>query len=678
MAPISLPNQWAWSTLSEICTIVRGVTFPSEVQVDQPSEKNIACLRTTNVQEKVNWDDLIYIPRTYVQSEDKLIYQNDILISIANSRELVGKVSFVDQVKEEAAFGGFISVIRASELIDAFYLYSFLRAEGTQERLRSVSNQTTNIANLTAKEIAQLPIPLPPLSEQRRITSILQQAEKLRTLRQDANKKAKALQKALFYEMFGDPDPERNTRGWDIVKIGNVLDVGTGGTPSRSIKEYYGGPHNWVKTTELKNEIIFSTEETITDKGLAKSNAKIYPVNTVLVAMYGQGQTRGRTAKLGVPASVNQACGAFLPSDDLLPDYIWHWFQNSYERMRNMSRGGPQENLNLQILKDLLIPKPPRDIQLKFVTSIEQYRTISVSIAEATKHLDKLFLSITSRALTGELTSSWREKHIDEFQRAEVEQDKKSWHQDEEVAIVSDVIQSNVATEKENRFIEQLALIETIFKMVRNNIPIGAQPYSIKIRLIVRVLMENEAFSTLIRLAQEISDQTIIEKGIQKTVDTSDESFRNWLSFVFPYTPSLSPLISRVNAPIEEYAVAFIEYVIAQASSTSERIELEKEIRDVQLSPEQEIIFDKIRTYSGYFAAENLSEKFDIPLQDVRSSLELFQALGLVVQISIADEANSTPEFTIFASTYRTVRPSDNVRQNDLNALKPNLEEPTQ
>lgn len=274
------------------------------------------------------------------------------------------------------------------------------------------------------KQLKKTKILVPPLLEQHRIANILRQAQTLRRWRVESNEKVKSIQKALFFEIFGDPDPKRNNRGWEKDTLGNIFEVGTGGTPLRSNKEYYGGQHFWVKTTELKDDIIYSTEETISDKGLSNSNAKIYPVGTVLVAMYGQGQTRGRTAKLGVPAAVNQACGAFLPSDTLLPDYLWYWFQNSYERIRSLGRGGPQENINLQILKELYIPKPPKDIQEHFVTAIQQHRIVWESTIIATNKLDDLIESITARIFTGELTALWREKHNEELQNSAVERDK--------------------------------------------------------------------------------------------------------------------------------------------------------------------------------------------------------------------------------------------------------------
>lgn len=121
----ALPEGWEWTTLGEVCEVERGITFPASAKAEQPSEDVIACLRTTNVQETVDWVDLLYIPKTYVKKPEKLLRANDILISTANSLELVGKVSFVDSVKTQSTFGGFIAAIRVFDLVIPKFLFYF-------------------------------------------------------------------------------------------------------------------------------------------------------------------------------------------------------------------------------------------------------------------------------------------------------------------------------------------------------------------------------------------------------------------------------------------------------------------------------------------------------------------------------------------------------------------------
>lgn len=170
-----LPDGWKMVTFSDVCQIERGITFPASEKSSEASKNNIACLRTASVQENVVWKNLMYVPKDYVKSEHKLVYQNDILISMANSRELVGKVSFVTYVPTESTFGAFIAVIRVFSGIDPKFLFYFLRFDVTLEKLRRTASQSVNIANLSLDEIYSTTIPLVPITEQRRIVAAIEQ-----------------------------------------------------------------------------------------------------------------------------------------------------------------------------------------------------------------------------------------------------------------------------------------------------------------------------------------------------------------------------------------------------------------------------------------------------------------------------------------------------------------------
>ena len=166
-----LPEGWVEVTLADVAHVERGITFPASAKSSELFGGGIACLRTTNVQEFVDWSDLIFVPEKYVRKEEKLTRPNDILISMANSYELVGKVSFVDHVPVPSTFGGFIASIRTFESISPKFLFYFLRNKETQSFLRRNSSQTVNIANISLHSLYPTPIPLPTLSQQHRIVA---------------------------------------------------------------------------------------------------------------------------------------------------------------------------------------------------------------------------------------------------------------------------------------------------------------------------------------------------------------------------------------------------------------------------------------------------------------------------------------------------------------------------
>lgn len=167
----ALPPGWAWTELGGISEIVRGITFPASEKHTEPSDELVACLRTANVQDEIDWSDLIYVREEFVKREDQIINGNDIVMSMANSRELVGKVAIVDEgPAAKTSFGGFLGVIRPYIVNPRFLLY-VMRGRSARNYLTSEASQTTNIANISLAKLTPMPVRLPPLDEQRRIVA---------------------------------------------------------------------------------------------------------------------------------------------------------------------------------------------------------------------------------------------------------------------------------------------------------------------------------------------------------------------------------------------------------------------------------------------------------------------------------------------------------------------------
>ena len=169
--PFDLPETWAWVALGEVIDIVRGITFPATQKTREAAPGRIACLRTSNVQQYIEWDDLLFVDRSFMGREDQLIQHHDIVMSMANSRELVGKVALIDQIPHaEATFGGFLGVLRPRK-IDPRYAMVVLRTPYARSLLIDSSSQTTNIANVSLAKLRPLPFPLPSEAEQSRIVT---------------------------------------------------------------------------------------------------------------------------------------------------------------------------------------------------------------------------------------------------------------------------------------------------------------------------------------------------------------------------------------------------------------------------------------------------------------------------------------------------------------------------
>ncbi len=153
--------------------------------------------------------------------------------------------------------------------------------------------------------------------------------------------------------------------GWGRSTLGEIARITSGGTPDRSEPCYWGGSVPWVTTGEIQFNTITETGERITEAGLKNSSAKLFPPGTLLMAMYGQGKTRGQVAKLGIEASTNQACAAIMLHDGHDPDFYFHYLSAQYEALRELGNAGTQQNLSAGILKEVNVLVPPLPEQRK-------------------------------------------------------------------------------------------------------------------------------------------------------------------------------------------------------------------------------------------------------------------------------------------------------------------------
>jgi type I restriction enzyme S subunit len=149
--------------------------------------------------------------------------------------------------------------------------------------------------------------------------------------------------------MFGDPT--ENPNGWETAPLGDVANTTSGGTPTRDVAAYYGGQIPWVKSGELHSGVVTSTEECLTERGVAESSAKLMPPGTVLVAMYGA--TAGVVATLGVEAATNQAICCIQPSPRLNALYLVYVLRRLTPSLLAKRVGGAQPNLSHALFASL-------------------------------------------------------------------------------------------------------------------------------------------------------------------------------------------------------------------------------------------------------------------------------------------------------------------------------------
>ena len=286
---------WEYKKLGEVCEVVSGSTPKTNVPEYwgeghywvTPAELN---------------DTIVYIDKTERQITDEALTKTKLRLLpvgtvLLSSRAPIGKVAITKT--EMYCNQGFKNCI-CSDSIYNKYLFYFLRLK--KEYLNSLGRGAT-FKEISKSIVESITIPLPPKSTQLSIVSELDKINELIRLKKEQLKDYDNLAQSIFYEMFGDP--VENEKGWEVKKLGEVCSVGTGSTPNRKNKEYYEhGIYPWVKSTEVCNLPIYSVEEFITEEALQNTNCGLYPKDSILMAMYGQGKTRGQVGLLKIEASL--------------------------------------------------------------------------------------------------------------------------------------------------------------------------------------------------------------------------------------------------------------------------------------------------------------------------------------------------------------------------------------
>ena len=172
------------------------------------------------------------------------------------------------------------------------------------------------------------------------------------------------------------------------VKLGDIFEIGSGGTPSKSHLEYYGGDIPWVKTGDLKSEYLYEVEDFITENGLRNSSAKMYEPDTVLIAMYGA--TIGAASILKMSACTNQACAAFKKSDKVIPEYLYYFLRSQKEKFVKDGVGGTQPNISVGYLKKIEFELPSIEGQKTIVDVLDKMTKIICKRNEEVQLLDNL------------------------------------------------------------------------------------------------------------------------------------------------------------------------------------------------------------------------------------------------------------------------------------------------
>lgn len=385
---------WKLSSLEEVCCIRRnnGVYSDLYIGLEHIGQGNNVLISKGNVKD--------------FKSTKNSFKKRDILYG--KLRPLLNKVYLAT---EDGHCSTDILPLRVNSNINAGFLLRVL----TDKRFLSFAVSTssgTKMPRTNWNDIKDFKLLLPPSQEQQKIASILSKVDVLiqkidqiieQTQRLKKGLMQKLLTKGIGHKSFYQTNIGEIPLEWKVSTIGSECKVGTGGTPSRRKPEYFEGNIPWVKTTEINYNVIMSTEECITERALKESPAKYYEKDTLLMAMYGEGVTRGRCAILGIDAAINQACAAIQSVGKVLNEFIFYWCQWRYDYLRSRSHGTHQSNFNLEFVRSIEIPLPSLKEQHRIVEILTRIDDVNNVRGNYKKKVSLLKEGLMQKLLTGKL-----------------------------------------------------------------------------------------------------------------------------------------------------------------------------------------------------------------------------------------------------------------------------------
>ena len=335
-----------------------------------------------------------------------------------------GKMAVARGLKNGVGFGSSeFHVLRPTERVDAKYLYHFVSSESFRKEAARHMTGAVGLRRVPTAFLSEAQLPLVDLDEQRRIVAEIDKQfsrldEAVANLqRVKANLKrykaavegrlveteasiarregrsyetgAQLLQRILETRRSGWAERGKHKElaapsavgrelpeGWVWASMDQLAEVGTGATPSRSNPAFWtAGDVPWVSSAVVNADQVSEASEFVTQRALAETNLTLYPPGTLLLAMYGEGKTRGKCSELRIPATTNQALAAIQVADEIR-GYLRHFLEFNYEEMRKVASGGVQPNLNLSLVRAVCVPLPPVVEQFRISAEVDRHLSI--------------------------------------------------------------------------------------------------------------------------------------------------------------------------------------------------------------------------------------------------------------------------------------------------------------
>ena len=383
-----MKDKWSKKKLGEVCVIERGGS-------PRPIDAFL-----TDTEDGVNWIKIgdatsgsKYITSTKEKikpegvRKSRMVYKGDFILSNSMS---FGRPYILGI--DGCIHDGWLVLRDIKNTFDKSFLYYYLSSPNLYREFKRLANGGV-VSNLNSELVRGVNVIIPTLVEQKRIVAELDCLSEVIDKQKTQLRELDNLAQSIFYDLFGDPIA--NEKGWKKDKIGTFATCVAGATPSTSVKDYWeNGEIPWLSSGEVSQGRITATEKCISQAGYDSCSTRMIPPHTVLMAMAGQGKTRGTVGVAEIALCTNQSICSILTNDTINVDYLYYQLKLLYNELRSISNGdGGRGGLNLKLIQGFKVILPPLALQQEFASKIEAIEKQKELIKQSLSETETLFNS---------------------------------------------------------------------------------------------------------------------------------------------------------------------------------------------------------------------------------------------------------------------------------------------
>lgn len=387
-----IPEEWEISKIKFTTQLNGRIGWQGLTSAEYKEEGPYLITGTDFHNGTINFETAVHIDEKRWSEASQIQVENgDLLITKDGT---VGKVAIISGLDDKASLNSGVLRIQTIDEIDRRFLYYVLLSDEFWMWFNYTNSGASTILHLYQNVFDEFTFTFPQKNEQQKIADFLDkktaQMDKVKVLLEKQIQKLKDYRASLIYETvtkgLDKTVPMKDSgidwvgqvpEGWGVGKVKYFSQISAGATPDRNNSLFWNGNINWMSSGEVNQGIVKYTSETITDLALKRTSTKLLPNGTVMLALNGQGKTKGTAAVLAIESASNQSLASFIVDNKTLNNmYLYYFFVANYYNIRGL-KGEDRDGLNLQLVSNIVIPLFEIEKQQKIVDFLDK-KTVQI------------------------------------------------------------------------------------------------------------------------------------------------------------------------------------------------------------------------------------------------------------------------------------------------------------